>query len=396
MKTAAQVELAAICEKQMSGSMSLEATRSWISKHLLSVSTTSSVAVGRSDSSMRRALVLEAVAEGIVDLVFSPPLFSSSTLASLSRQIFLPPSPPTPRSRSEGRGWSFYHHQQPQQAPDTSVPGYPETLWLDQTRLSILSTDAADLLALYMLMLLFRQAVHSLGASNDPSSSSPYIHPWELERVKKEIWELGPERPGWRFFKGGIGVLHKPSEEDEIKWQQSMRRVTLQIGRRALENVSRSNRRKGSSSPLENGEDMEKDMEVGEREDGCSMTTTMTVAQHEHSSLLSLLEGWVDTNLGQGSELYVLMRKRLRSVMLQFVRTSVLGATSSSSSSPSPSFLSSSPSLPSSSTSSSVNVPPGLGLESLIPEIRHLGERISDLVIFHTRVFGEIYEDSEF
>lgn len=225
-----------------------------------------------------------------------------------------------------------------------------------------------DLLALYMLMLLFRQAVYTLSSSSSSSSSPCSIHAWELDRVKKEIWELCPERPGWRFFKGGIGVVHKAGEENEEKWKECMRRVTLQIGRRASEVVSRSNR----------------NQQKGE-EDGCAM---MSVPQSP--GILSVLEGWVDKNFCEDSELRGLMHKRLREVMLQFVRASAAVACN-----PNRTCFPST-SLGGMESSSVINVPPGLGLEALIPEIQHLGERISNLAVFHTRVFGEIYEDSEF
>ncbi|KAF8333546.1 T-complex protein 11-domain-containing protein [Cantharellus anzutake] len=347
MKSAAQTELAAVLQLQQRGSMSLQDTRSWISKHLLSISPS----IDHPDCSKRRSLVFEAVAEGIVDLVFSPPAFSPSTIASFSRQIFLPPS----QQPSEPPP-SLFCHQQPQQAPSSAASGYPETLWLDQTRLGILSADAADLSVLYMLILLFRQVVHSV----KPSSSSPHIQAWELDRLKKEIWELGPERPGWRFFRGGIGAIHKPTQEQETRWECSMRDVTLQIGRRAVEIASKT-------KPLEESATLTSDHGV--------RSTKVPLSP----SLLLLLEGWVETNLHTGSSLRVLTHNRLRAAILQFVRASTCHRADVSGQTPMEPI-----------------VPPGVGLEPLIPEIRHLSERIGSLVLFHCQVFGRVYEDPDF
>jgi hypothetical protein len=85
---------------------------------------------------------------------------------------------------------------------------YPETLYLDTARLALLVADAADLSALYMLIMLWRQLVYWKDGSDGPqcdafprlTRKSSKLERWEIERIKKEIWEVCPKRVGSCFF----------------------------------------------------------------------------------------------------------------------------------------------------------------------------------------------------
>lgn len=90
---------------------------------------------------------------------------------------------------------------------------FPETLYLDTARVTLLAADAADLTALYMLLMLWRQLVfwnpansedvaenQSKGVLPPYRRSTPRLEDWEVDRVKREIWEIGPRRIGSCFL----------------------------------------------------------------------------------------------------------------------------------------------------------------------------------------------------
>lgn len=108
----------------------------------------------------------------------------------------------------------------PLPSPVSAAPsfGYPETLYLDTARVTVLAADAADLTALYMLLMLWRQLVFWTPTSGETDGddqgcadvfprytrSTPRLEEWEVDRVKREIWEIGPRRIGSCFlFSGG-------------------------------------------------------------------------------------------------------------------------------------------------------------------------------------------------
>ncbi|KAF9517278.1 hypothetical protein BS47DRAFT_1326655 [Hydnum rufescens UP504] len=355
-RTAVNCELDALHERLSVKLITLDGTRRWISKHYKNVTSASS-AIGQDEWQLRASKTLSldrAICEGIIDLVFDPPPCSSVVAATFAEQLFLPPPSPTSQPSPTHL---HHHHQQPQQAPKTSAPGYPETLWLDQTRLSILSTDAADLTALYMMLLLYRQVAHL-------SSTYPRIQEWELERVKREIWELGPDRLGWHFFKGGIGAVSVGDEEEQhAAWERGVRDITLQLAVRAQETAS-----------------------------GVNSSVATEPSNPPDASMLQLVEGWMHTHLQNGSGLHQLMKTKLRRALLDVVRMTLYTP------------LADVPFPPQNQSQSQTQraratmprLPPGNGLEPLMPEIQHLGERIAKLVAFHSRVYHLVYEASGF
>ena len=367
-RTAVNCELDVLNERLSAKLITLNATRRWVSKHYKSVTSASS-STGQDEWQLRtsKALCLDrAICEGIIDLVFDPPPYSPVIAATFAEQLFLPPPSPTSQPST---AHLHHHHQQPQQAPKTSAPGYPESLWLDQTRLSVLSTDAADLTALYMMLLLYRQVAHV-------SSSAPRIQEWELDRVKREIWELGPDRLGWHFFKGGIGAVSVGDEyEERAAWERGIRDIALQLAMRAQETASGIN--------------------VGLTTEPCNSSSSDEDAPKRSGarnppdpSILQLLEGWMHTHLQDGSALHRLMKNKLRKALLDVVLVTLYTPAADVPIQP----QNQSQNQPQRPRATMPRPPPGNGLEPLMPEIQHLGERIAKLVAFHSRVYHLVYE----
>lgn len=171
-----------------------------------------------------------------------------------------------------------------------------------------------------------------------------------VDRVKREIWEVGPARLGLCFSLPKEGGNGKESAEWE-KWRAGMRDVVLQVAVRAEEV------RRGVSATEEDGE---------------KKVPTLPDAQ-----TLALLESWMETNLKTGAPLERLLKQRLERAVTDVVGRCVQRTSTS--------------------TEEERAAPAvAAGLEPLMPEIRHLGERIAKLVSFHGRVYRGLYEAEGF
>lgn len=119
--------------------------------------------------------------------------------------------------------------------------------------------------------------------------------------------------------------------------------------------------------------------------------------------ILALIDSWRKTHYNSDSPLCKLMKQRLRTAVLEVVKENAFNASSSSSSSSSATTAKSS--MPMRKVNRHPLIPPaqnkknplpaggtGTGLEPLMPEILHLGERIARLVCFHGKVYGRLYE----
>lgn len=407
----------------------MDVTRQWLAHHYARAIPAASKLLGKVE---HRFVTLDrALCEGFIDLIFAPPPSEDSRIITTSTSSSSSSSSDISALLTSNHVLrSHHHHQQPQQPPSKLAPGYPETLWLDQTRMSVLSTDAADLTAVYMLLMLYRQMAHVSptspssppSRSNYPSSSSSAngnsvspkpkidIKEWELARVKREIWEVGPARLGWCFFHGGIGALplsvhthvaasvsvdidaRKSGEakdqaltevEDEARvWRRGIRDVLLQVSMRSRETASGVNANlDNTAAPL--------DVPTNGR-------LTANNSTLPDPATLTLLEGWMDSNMKDGSTLHTLLRKKLRDALLDVVCRAVLPATNSA-----PNFDASlhpngNPLCPWVAPPPVPAVPVGSGLEPLMPEIRHLGDRIAKLVAFHSHVYRHLYVSKGF
>lgn len=120
--------------------------------------------------------IVATVLPALVDLVLFPPSPTSATL---------PPSPTTtPVTKSH------YTHQPSLQ------PGYPESLYLDHSRLLMLASDASDVTANFMLLSLFRQFVY---ASPPKDGKRPQLSDSDLAQIRREIAAIGPPRPSGKL-----------------------------------------------------------------------------------------------------------------------------------------------------------------------------------------------------
>lgn len=333
--------------------VTLESTRRWITQHV-----TKSFP-HRSPSEPRSITINHALCEGVVDLIFYPPHNTLATHASLAEQVFLPPSSP---DGSHNRQYPLHHHQQPQHAPATPVPGYPESFWLDHTRLSVLSTDVADITAVYMILVLFRQTVYSL------SDSKIQVQDADLIRLKREIWQVGPQRPGWCFFRGGFGAIpiadyvDGKNKEEEESWRRGMKDIVLRLAARTQETLA--------------------GVSIGSACDSeCSAKLSR---QHlPDSEHVQLLERWMFSNMTESPIMYNMLRKKLRGVLQDLVHNAILPTSSAF-----PATASSSPWV---NSTLAPSIPSGTGLQPLFPEIRLLGDQIAKLVSLHSSVYWHIY-----
>ena len=98
------------------------------------------------------------------------------------------------------------------------------------------------------------------------------------------------------------------------------------------------------------------------------------------ASVLQLANSWAESNLRAGAPLSTLMKKRIRECVEEAVLNIVLSSSSSQ------------PEQPSENDAQSTSS----GLEPLMPEIRHLAERVAKLVSIHTNVYGSLYAHPAF
>lgn len=210
-----------------------------------------------------------------------------------------------------------------------------------------------------------------------------------VDRVKREIWEVGPARLGLCFSAPGMGANKEGKESAEWeKWRAGMRDVVLQVAVRA--------------------EEVRRGVSTAEASD------SKTAPVLPDAQTLALLESWMDTNLKTGAPLERLLKQRLERAVGDVVgRCVARGSTttaesstasqdecesegSSSEDEEASSSRRSRPNPASSRPSASTAPAVAAGLEPLMPEIRHLGERIAKLVSFHGRVYRGLYEAEGF
>lgn len=292
------------------------------------------------------------VLKGLTDIVFEPPSPISQlklSLSSASSQSTLP-SP-------------------------ISLPGYPETTFLDSARLVVLSTEAADATAMYMFLMLYRQLVF-FEASPQQSTSKilPRVTESDLSQLKAEIRDIASCRLGYCFTrvsvdeKTSVEGADKNSKEDKEwqKWQKTAQNIVLQIAMRATQ---AQNRAKSPSSS----------------------TDTYSVVQPD-DRMLKLTERWLDTNLRLGSPLSIVLRNRLRDALFhRLVATTY--PTRDSATGQLKAIINTAVAVtePASSAMGTVT-----GMESLSDEIRILAEKLSKLSLIHLGVYLPLYEQNGF
>ncbi|KDQ62422.1 hypothetical protein JAAARDRAFT_30329 [Jaapia argillacea MUCL 33604] len=353
-------------DRQKSGQLSVHYTRQWLHtahRQLL----TSQIAVSHPNSPTllnyatlcRGVQVHFSVLKAMTDLVFHPPCSG-------------PPTPTHDLATSHTRS-----NHRPSGGP---LLVYPETLYLDHSRLLVLSKDAADLAALYMLFLLYRQLIYS-----DAGARRIKIDDDELVTLKKEIWDIGPPRLGYCFSrewheKGKAAThRHRPQEspgegvQNDVEWERwhkSMRDVILQIAMRATAV------RLAASSPVAPSRLIPSPP---------PLPNTTHVTPDER--LVKLAERWMDSNLKPGSSLSDLLRDRLCHAVLEAAISKGY-----------PCVFKTGDGFRVVRTSESCDGAGGKvsGLEPMASEIRHLGDRVSRLAIVNLATYAPMYEAEGF
>ncbi|KAJ6559226.1 T-complex protein 11-domain-containing protein [Mycena vulgaris] len=343
MRTSGQFELRSFKNRKSGPGCSFQKTREWLSA-------AHSTLLARAEpiphylyppgylqyqKLQRNQQVYLATLKGLTDLVFTSP--SPANLISL-------PIATTPLSQASLPTIS-------------SLPGYPETSYLDNARILLLSTDAVDLTALYMFLLLYRQLRFSGSADSPSSPSGLSVDDWELARIKREIRDIGSSRLGYSFYCGSAPAEADVDTDELEKWRALKQSVVLQIAMRAKN--------------------------VGVEQPGGGVD----------QSILGLAQRWADFNIQYGSVLSTMLRDRLRDVVFHaVVGLAYPGRDAASGKLANIDFTAFGRTAP----------PPGpvlgkvTGMEVLTEEINTLAENISRLALIHLNAYTPLYELEHF
>lgn len=282
----------------------------------------------------------------LTDMIFNPPTFDSYVCQC---GVVLPMRDIRLRNAVKTSG-QHVHEFKRHCSSATNQLSWPETLWLDSNRIAQLIGDAADLTALYVLlmgwrMLVFAKQDHNGSSSTTttttssaPSTSSstanvnnfnlnvnsereddrkampPYVkstfklEDWVIDGVKKEIWSIAPRKFGSCFFwddyssiddsrrqqhGDGAATLDNGNQDQTRKtWKDGMENVALHIAMRA-EYTKRDQQR------------------VYESDDYSSRFNHPQHRRMPSHESISLLRSWLDTHMRRSSPLTARLRKLL-------------------------------------------------------------------------------------
>ncbi|EKM60401.1 uncharacterized protein PHACADRAFT_132934 [Phanerochaete carnosa HHB-10118-sp] len=332
VRSAAQFELKMFRENRQKDPLPLKTTRQWLQAAFddLAAQATDprpSSNLSASHSRYPRFLQIQlSVVRAVINLIFDSASLPSPLVSSPTRQ------------------------------------GYPETLYLDHTRLTTLRNDAADFTTLYMLMMLYRQLVHS---GSTPAGPGIAVSSDDLAAFKNEIREIGPARLGYCFtHRPASGIAD--SESKLAAWRKVMDDVVLQLTTKACEARARSRSPTASSLPASPTAPVQRSIP----------------SSAQDSYLLKLATSWIDSHLLSDSPLGALMKKRTKEAVEDLAIPIVLPSLASSGK----------PDVPSAQEAARV----ASGLEPLLPEVQHLARRLSKLVSIHLNVYGTLYTQSGF
>ncbi|KAI0044401.1 Tcp11-domain-containing protein [Auriscalpium vulgare] len=291
----------------------------------------------------KRTRIILSALRGLIDLVFNPP-----SPVPLSSPVITTTAPS--------------HLAFPTIVPQ--LPNYPETLYLDHSRLIQLSKDSADLTTLYMFLMLYRQLVFSSAETPSPRREIT-LEETDMQNLKDEIYEVGPRHLGRCFLpvRPPSSSTIKPSQsedKDMEEWASGIQSVVLQVTSRASDTRRRTLRSRG----------------------GPNGTPSPSAPEPQ---LLKLAESWSDKHLRMDSPLGSLMRDRVRNAVFKTLVETVLIRGNIVPLPPSPGT-----STPETKTGTAT------GLEPLSEEIRLLSERLAKLAVLHLNVYQTVYEQDEF
>ncbi|KAK2465251.1 hypothetical protein APHAL10511_002605 [Amanita phalloides] len=264
-RTSGQYELKAFQNRESLG-VGLKRTRAWLKRSRNALLAQEQTKLHSSRPSMIRAYSILstnqqihlATTMGLVELVFLPP-FDRVNAATLS-------------TRSDG----------------SLAAVYPETLYLDINRLTALSSEAAELMALYLSLLLYRQLIQvkaHTGSETVPPS------PPRLQKLTAELRAISGSRLGFCFSRGN-SVKRNDMQDKRVDRCTLMRDdITLQI----VKHVHKAHT--ATTAQEDSG-------------DGCDVPDRQ---------LLDLARKWVAANFHPNSPLSTLARDRLRNAVLDGV-----------------------------------------------------------------------------
>lgn len=326
-----------------------------------------------------------------------------STLKALVDLVFVPPSP-VPLSAPPVTTTVPSHQTVPHIL--SQLPGYPETLFLDHSRLILLTRDAADLTAIYMFLMLYRQLLY---VSPPPPGAKREItiDESDLRNLKAEIWELGPQNVGRCFLPQEPARTDKEAEHarrETEKWSNGVKSIVLQVTARASEvrrgpspatsasaSASASASIPGSSSTATSSDEAAPGPSSASASRSSMLASAVRMTRAPEQHLLKIAESWADTNLCRTSAFSTLMRNRLRDAVFDSVVAMVMKRGNvSSPSSPSPSSSSSA----TEGSKEEREKGTATGLEPLASEIRQLVERLAKLAVLHLNVYQTVYEQN--
>ena len=391
--------------------MDLAITRAWIRKAFTQLSTTTRLntidpqASANIFRSLRRSIQINiTVIKAIINLVFDPRLpdsllgpASSSPATGTSRVL------PTPATRS----------------PCLAVE-IPETLFLDVSRLGVYTTDAVDLTAIYMLLLLYRQLVFSgtpsfgLGGNGDVSRG---IVEAELTKLKSEIWAIAPPRLGSCFIPESrkLDCLGSSSRNDGYRPEDCGERREKERSRAKSSKSELERWRKGMRDVALHVAARSKDVEWRAEATSTQSHSVLATAESVRltgpapdPAMLGLVERWCERNLKFGSPFSMLVREKLADAMLHMV----MACYHSVNNLPPPSLHRTPTSVSASRDtqgnlrvlnqagisqyfSSDAVVGGSLGMEALDVEMKGIAERIAKLAKIHVDVYGVMYESED-
>jgi len=264
-------------------------------------------------------------------------------------------------------------------APGLRIPAdFPETLYLDHSRLCRFGMEAADLTVLYMVLLLARSP--PFGVTDTDSAV----------QLKNELASISPPRLGLCFGYPLRAARHSKSSshsdpasvaakmsEEHREWRAGVSDVLLQVARRA------------------------------------SSASGGIPAQ----ATIDTLERWADSNLREGTPFATVLQRRLRDALVEAVDAALRSPSPSAiqpAAAPAPMYaaqpcaqalmqtatrqpspMMTSPQAPALRLPvprpAGAQTAPGAGLEPLEHEINTLARRISDVVSHHWNVYNPVY-----
>lgn len=346
IRTSGQFELNAF--KSRKGGHSLQVTREWLHVAHTNMLAKGSISLDQLPSGHldyqslpRNKQTYLATIKGIVDLIFDPPAGNSASIPPSSSPI----SPTSPTSATA----------------TPQLPGYPETSYLDNTRLAHLGADASDILATHMFLLLYRQLVFS-GNSNSPSMSpdNKAVQHEDLLKLKQEIYDLATGRLG-SFFSCGRSSDDPASQDKLSERRKNKEDIALQIAKRA-EDVRRRRHTSHTTS--------------------CDSIPERTI---------NLAQRWSDVNIQSGSSLATMLRHRLRDIIFNSVVNKIYPSRERPGVNPADHLWQAK-----SVFTSQPHVCTTSGMEPLTEDIHTLSEKISRLAVIHLNAFLPLYEQDGF